>query len=178
MTRDLSSHLYLWSSMTRHVNFISALHTWILLRRDFFGFESLLLCLWLGIKVKVTFQSHISRLCYVCAMTLTGETYRKVFNISRTLIGNKIVDHSDVAGASPVGAAPTTSSLSTWHLASMDWAMTTARRDEKHLCLGIWCTLYLTVHSCDLKYGRNIILNHGGLVMPSGNINLGQNWVR
>ena len=35
--------------------------------------------------------------------------YRKVFNISRTLVGNKIVDHSDVVGASPVGATPTTS---------------------------------------------------------------------
>ena len=39
--------------------------------------------------------------------------YRKVSNIRRTLVGNKIVDHSDVVGASPVGAAPTTSSLST-----------------------------------------------------------------
>ena len=39
--------------------------------------------------------------------------YRQVSNIRRTLIGNKIVDNSDVAGASPVGAAPTTSSLST-----------------------------------------------------------------
>ena len=37
--------------------------------------------------------------------------YRKVSNIRRTLVGNKIVDHSDVVGASPVGAAPTTSSL-------------------------------------------------------------------
>ena len=35
-------------------------------------------------------------------------------NIRRTLVGNdKIVDHSDAVGASPVGAAPTTSSLST-----------------------------------------------------------------
>ena len=33
-------------------------------------------------------------------------------NINRTL-GNKIVDHSDVVGASPVGAAPTTSPFST-----------------------------------------------------------------
>ena len=33
--------------------------------------------------------------------------------ITRTLVGNKIVDHSDVVGASPVGAAPTTSSFST-----------------------------------------------------------------
>ena len=39
--------------------------------------------------------------------------YRQVSNIRRTLIGNEIVDHSDVVGASPVGAAPTTSSFST-----------------------------------------------------------------
>ena len=39
--------------------------------------------------------------------------YRKVSNIRRTLVGNKIVDHSDVVEASPVGAAPTTSSFST-----------------------------------------------------------------
>ena len=35
--------------------------------------------------------------------------YRQVSNISRTLVGNKIVDQSDVVGASPVGAVPTTS---------------------------------------------------------------------
>ena len=39
--------------------------------------------------------------------------YRQVSNISGTLVGNNIVDHSDVVGASPVGAAPTTSSFST-----------------------------------------------------------------
>ena len=39
--------------------------------------------------------------------------YRKTSNIRHTLIGNKIVDHSDLVGASPVGAAPTTSSFST-----------------------------------------------------------------
>ena len=39
--------------------------------------------------------------------------YRETSNISRTLLGNKIFDHSDVVGASPVGAAPTTSSSST-----------------------------------------------------------------
>ena len=38
---------------------------------------------------------------------------RQVSNIIRTLVGNKIVDQSDVVGASPVGAAPTTSSFST-----------------------------------------------------------------
>ena len=39
--------------------------------------------------------------------------YRQTYNISRSLVGNKIVDHSDVVGASPVGAASTTSSFST-----------------------------------------------------------------
>ena len=39
--------------------------------------------------------------------------YRQVSNIRRTLVGNEIVDHSDVVGASPVGVAPTTSSFST-----------------------------------------------------------------
>ena len=41
------------------------------------------------------------------------EAYLKTSNISPTLVGNKIVDHSDVVGASPVGAAPTTFSFST-----------------------------------------------------------------
>ena len=50
-------------------------------------------------------------------------------NIGRTLVGNKIVDHSDVVGASPVGAAPTTSSFSTEHQASLDWENCTTRRE-------------------------------------------------
>ena len=68
--------------------------------------------------------------------------YRQVSNIRWALVGNTIVDHSDVVGASPVGAAPTTSSFSTKHLASLDWEWTTASRDEKHLSSGIWCDLY------------------------------------
>ena len=39
--------------------------------------------------------------------------YPQVSNIRCTLVGIKIVDHSDVVGAPPVGAAPTTSSFST-----------------------------------------------------------------
>ena len=42
-----------------------------------------------------------------------GYIYRQVSNIRRTFVGNVIVDHSDEVGASPVGAAPTTSSFST-----------------------------------------------------------------
>ena len=69
------------------------------------------------------------------------KAYRKTCNISRTLLGNKIVDHSDVVGASSVGAAPTIFILDLY-LTSMDWAKTTARRDKKPLKFGIWCSLY------------------------------------
>ena len=41
------------------------------------------------------------------------EVYHQTCNISHTLVGNIIVDNSDVVGASPVGAAPTTFELST-----------------------------------------------------------------
>ena len=49
----------------------------------------------------LAFPSHIG----------VGTKYRKTSNISRTLVGNEIVDNSGVVGASPVGAAPTTSSF-------------------------------------------------------------------
>ena len=58
-------------------------------------------------------------------------TCRKTSNISRTLEGIKIVAHLYVVGASPAGVAPTTSSFSTYHLASIYGIKTTARRDEK-----------------------------------------------
>ena len=40
------------------------------------------------------------------------EVYRQIANSSRTIVDNKIAYHSDVVEASPVGAAPTTSSIS------------------------------------------------------------------
>ena len=46
-------------------------------------------------------------------METIRDNYRKTSNISRTLVSNNIVDNLDVVGASPVGAAPTTSSFST-----------------------------------------------------------------
>ena len=42
-----------------------------------------------------------------------GQGYRQTSNISRALMGNKIVEHSDVVEASHVGTASTTSSFST-----------------------------------------------------------------
>ena len=50
--------------------------------------------------------------------------YHQTSNIIRSLVCNKIVDHSDVVKASPVGAAPTTSSF------------------PKHLSIGMRCALY------------------------------------
>ena len=46
-------------------------------------------------------------------LNLGAATYRKISNIRRISLGNKIIDHSDIVGASPAGAAPTTSSFST-----------------------------------------------------------------
>ena len=76
-----------------------------------------------------------------------GKNNSRTANIRRTSVCNKIVDHSDVVGASPVSTAPITSSFSTKHLASMDWTKTTARRDEKRFSCGIWCGLYWSFDS-------------------------------
>ena len=69
-------------------------------------------------------------------LSMTQYYYRQISNIRFTIVGNTVIDHSDVVGASPVGAAPTTSSLWTKHLASMDRAQITARLDENHLRFG------------------------------------------
>ena len=59
-------------------------------------------------------KNAIASLIYKDTGWITDKNdYRKVSNIKRTFVGNNIVDHSDVVGASPVGAAPTTSSFST-----------------------------------------------------------------
>ena len=52
------------------------------------------------------FYLHIYRGDVIC-------NYRQTSNMRRTLLGNKIVDHSDVVGASPIGTARPTSSFST-----------------------------------------------------------------
>ena len=77
---------------------------------------------------------------YICIILQCD--YFQTSNIRCTLVGNELVDHSDVVGESPVGSAPTTSSYLTWQLASIDCAKATARRDKKHLRFEIWCHLY------------------------------------
>ena len=58
-------------------------------------------------------QTHLGALLLGRGLLIGTLQYHQISNISRTLVGNKIIDHSDVVGASPVGAAPTTSSFST-----------------------------------------------------------------
>ena len=91
---------------------------------------------------KEKLQVEFEEMKYSGEAKLSRYDYREISNIRRTLVGKKIVDNSDVVGASPVGAAPTTSSFSTKHLVSIDCAKTTARRDKKHLSFEIWCNLY------------------------------------
>ena len=71
-------------------------------------------------KVSLIFCHYNDGLEQDCSMSsalameiLQFRTYRQTSNIRRTSVCNKIVGHSDVVGASPVGAAPTTSSFST-----------------------------------------------------------------
>ena len=87
-------------------------------------------------------QKHSIACCSISIMIWQKNNYRQVSNIKRTLVGDKIVDHSDIVGASPVGVAPTISSFCTEHLASIDWVKANVRWDENHLSFVIWCHLY------------------------------------
>ena len=55
--------------------------------------------------------------CFMSTRPLFYETMNwtchQTSNIRHTLVSNEFVDNSDVVGAAPVGAAPTTSSFST-----------------------------------------------------------------
>ena len=116
-------------------------------------------------SINANFSAHKTEptpgsISYLLPFNTTWEwrlsTYRQVSNIRCTLSSYEIVDHSDVVGASPVGAAPTTSSFSTSHRASLDWAKTTAWRDEKQLSLVIleilWYVHFLSLSETGLTW--------------------------
>ena len=71
------------------------------------------------IKIRHTWNSiiFIMRILLLVRLQHYTETNNNIYpqtsNISHTLLGNKIVDHSDVVWASPVGAAETISSFAT-----------------------------------------------------------------
>ena len=52
-------------------------------------------------------------MCTKFEVDLPKKKYRQTSNISCALAGHKIIDISEVVGASPAGAAPTSSSFST-----------------------------------------------------------------
>ena len=66
-----------------------------------------------SLSISFTIYSCCEQIWCVNCPVMCKIVLRKTSHISHTLVGNKIVDNSDVVGASPVGAAPTTSSLST-----------------------------------------------------------------
>ena len=108
---------------------------------------------------------HMMQTCFIGTGAVVSWKYKyhQTSYTSRTLAGNNIVDPSDVVGASPVGADPSTSSFSPWHLASMDWAQATARRDKKHDSFMIWCKLqYIprNMHTVLLCFALLWIYNH------------------
>ena len=84
-------------------------------------------CRWFRMPCSMQCHGKVAFHCilYMCAYMLdfilswsnpnksSLNAYSQTSNIKGTLVGNKIVDHSDVVGASPVGIAPTTSSFST-----------------------------------------------------------------
>ena len=78
---------------------------------------------------------------YWVALIHTDFDYRQDSNISRTMVGNKIVDHSDVVGASPVGATNYIFILDiTSGFIGLGKDNCTTRRDT--LSLAIWCALF------------------------------------
>ena len=86
-------------------------------------------------------------------MCIMFQMYRHISNISGTFVGNKSVGHPDVVGASPVDAAPIASSFSSKHVAPMEWAETTARRDDSYFKFVRFGALYIRVLM--LLYYRN-----------------------
>ena len=65
-------------------------------------------CAYISNKPVINYSSLV-----IASWIMNHGTYRQTSDISRTLVGNKLVDHSDVVGASPIGAAPTISSFTT-----------------------------------------------------------------
>ena len=90
-------------------------------------------CIWTACLLSVRMTVFMLR--YLTLHPIHHWLYHQTSNITRTLVGNDIVDHSDVVGESPVSAVPATSSLWTEQLYC---AKTAARRDEQHFSFGIW----------------------------------------
>ena len=67
----------------------------------------------MGPRLRICTVYPIKMCWWVCFALFNLDITRQTSNISHTLVGSMIVDHSDVVGASPAEATPTTSSFST-----------------------------------------------------------------
>ena len=65
---------------------------------------------------------------------------------------------------SPVGAASTTSSFSSQHLASMHWTKITARPDNKNWSFENWVSYMRGFMAFSDKYRHKITINHSGVL--------------
>ena len=98
-------------------------------------------------SIKYICISHWS-LPMKCRMWLTStpkeakNINRKTSDIRHNLVGNQIVDHSDVVGASLVGAAPTTSSRGWVGCEVFLWWAPPAKREDHHGVSSGWNSVW------------------------------------
>ena len=74
---------------------------------------------------------------------MLSQNYHQTSNISSNFVGNKLIDHSDVIGASHVGVAPTTSSFLAW----LQWIGQRQLEDEELLAFGVTYIWGLTINA-------------------------------
>ena len=102
---------------------VSSTHIETEIHRQTCGFPTLtvvqksLTFLCFDINIFVQLGLYDIKLDYMCNQSVTAlhehGSYRKTSDVKHTLVGIKLVDHSDAVGAAPFSAAPTTSSFST-----------------------------------------------------------------
>ena len=92
---------------------------------------------------KMRYHKIIKYIILWVVLKLSNIRYCQTSNISHTLVSNKTVDHSDVVGASPVSAAPTTSSFLTEHLTSMDCTKDNCKARQETFKFWDLCVSYI-----------------------------------
>ena len=99
----------------------------------------------------LTFYTHTESLkctgaCVIINLTRpSSRCISHISNINRTLVGNKIVDHSDVVRASLAGAASTTSSFPT-----NTWLKGTGQRQHQDETITISVLVFVLHYMADL----------------------------
>ena len=118
------------------------------------------------IMVQIIYIHEYMNMCTLKhGMKKTSElpgAYRQTSSTRHTFVGNIIAAHLDVVGASPIGAAPTTSLFSTYHLILIDCTKTTGKQNEMHLSLGSWCPLSYRFYGMFQYKHRGVICHSAG----------------